>query len=217
VLFRSGNAVKFTRGGHVTVSLRLEPLRAGEWTLHAEVRDTGIGLSVEDSDRLFRPFEQADTSTTRHHGGTGLGLAISKQLVEIMGGRIGVDSKPGAGSRFWFHIPIAASVELESQAPEPVAYNGKPKAGFREPGHWPAANVVEDVVRDGMLARLHAQIDQDDTGAVDTLEEIFLRLGHPRDLSGLDELRRALGDFDFEAAKLAVRAWSVAIEETAGR
>ncbi len=98
-----GNAVKFTDNGSVTVHLSSEE-REGVVTLRCEVIDTGIGISREAQDRLFTQFSQADSSISRNYGGTGLGLAICKQLVELMGGRIGVVSEEGFGARFWFTI-----------------------------------------------------------------------------------------------------------------
>ena len=97
-----GNAIKFTPHGEVVVrALLLENSPAG-CIVHFEVKDTGIGLSQEERERLFQPFVQADGSTTRKYGGTGLGLSISKRLVSLMGGKIGVDSEPGKGAGFWF-------------------------------------------------------------------------------------------------------------------
>jgi len=99
------NAVKFTDSGEVVVSARLQ---AGE--LHFAVRDTGIGMTAEGLSRLFQSFSQADSSTTRKYGGTGLGLAISKRLVELMGGRMWVESAgPGLGSCFRFTLPAVAA------------------------------------------------------------------------------------------------------------
>ena len=98
----AGNAVKFTERGEVLVSVALSAREPGAVRLSFEVRDTGIGMRADDMARLFQPFTQADSSTTRRFGGTGLGLAISRRLVQMMGGEITVDSAPGRGSRFGF-------------------------------------------------------------------------------------------------------------------
>ena len=95
-----GNAVKFTDAGCVTVSAR----SGGGGRVHVSVHDTGVGIAAEAQPRIFESFEQADGSTAREHGGTGLGLAVTKQLVELHGGHIGVESAPGVGSTFFFDI-----------------------------------------------------------------------------------------------------------------
>jgi two-component system, sensor histidine kinase and response regulator len=104
------NALKFTKEGDVIVRARLEGRN-----LRFEVEDTGIGIHPADCARLFEPFEQADASTTRIYGGSGLGLAICTQLVDLMGGEIGVTSQLGRGSVFWFTVPS------ETTVPEPAA------------------------------------------------------------------------------------------------
>ena len=99
-----GNAIKFSQAGEIELKVDLLEIRGQQAALLFSVRDTGIGIPPEVLKRLFLPFEQADSSTTRHYGGTGLGLAISKRIVELMGGRIWVESQIGSGSTFFFTV-----------------------------------------------------------------------------------------------------------------
>ena len=99
-----GNAVKFTQSGEIALTVKSQLLREGLYEIHTAVRDTGIGIDPAGRARLFKAFSQVDSSTTRKYGGTGLGLAISKQLAELMGGRIWVESAPGRGSTFHFTV-----------------------------------------------------------------------------------------------------------------
>ncbi|MEM9366733.1 MAG: ammonium transporter [Planctomycetota bacterium] len=103
----TGNAIKFTDGGDVRVCVKHLPTSPSDYRI--EVTDSGIGIPADKADKLFRSFSQMDASTTRKYGGTGLGLAICKQLVELMGGRIDVDSTEGVGSAFWFEVPLEAA------------------------------------------------------------------------------------------------------------
>jgi signal transduction histidine kinase/DNA-binding NarL/FixJ family response regulator/HPt (histidine-containing phosphotransfer) domain-containing protein len=102
----AGNAIKFTERGEVSLSVRARSLANAEVLLEFAVRDTGIGISAGDLDRIFKPFAQADSSTARRFGGTGLGLSISANLVSMMGGRIWAESEPGQGSTFYFTVSL---------------------------------------------------------------------------------------------------------------
>jgi len=120
------NAIKFTEKGHVLVNveLRKQATQSGEnhevATIYISVEDTGIGISDDKLDAVFDHFTQADSSTTRQYGGTGLGLSISRQLIELMKGRIGVESEQGKGSKFWVELPLPVDSEIDSD-PLPMA------------------------------------------------------------------------------------------------
>ena len=107
----ASNAVKFTEHGEVAITVRIAEDRGDEIVLHSAISDTGIGLTPGERALLFQSFQQADKSTTRRFGGTGLGLAISRQLAQLMGGDVGVDSEPGQGSTFWFTVTLRRSAE----------------------------------------------------------------------------------------------------------
>jgi len=137
-----GNAVKFTEQGHVRVELVPERREGQRLTVRLRVQDTGIGIPASKRDHIFDKFTQADASTTRRYGGTGLGLAICRELVELMGGRIGVDSTVGEGSTFWCTMPFEVAIP-ELPAPR------------RLPGHR-VLLVAPDAVERGIVEELLA-------------------------------------------------------------
>ena len=120
------NAIKFTSRGEVVIHVSLDAETADQATLRLAVHDTGIGIPEERMEDLFQSFTQVDTSTTREYGGTGLGLSISKQLAEMMGGTIGVESEEGQGSTFWFTVVLDKRTEQPRLPGEdPVDFRSK--------------------------------------------------------------------------------------------
>ena len=115
----ANNAVKFTERGEVGIVVRMEQAQGDDVTLRLEVRDTGIGVTPQQQDKLFQSFQQADASTTRRYGGTGLGLAICKSLAELMHGAVGVQSTPGEGSTFWVRLPLRRGAPARALLPAP--------------------------------------------------------------------------------------------------
>jgi Amt family ammonium transporter len=136
-----GNALKFTVSGDVTVRVDITQRRERQLTIRFSVTDTGLGIPEERRDRLFCPFSQVDSSTSRKFGGTGLGLSICKQLVEMMGGKIDVESQVGVGSTFWFELPLE------------IVANSGPEEGDRQGLRGTRVLVV------AASERRHAQVD----------------------------------------------------------
>ena len=138
VLNLANNAIKFTDSGEITISVALAEDESDAVTLRFEVKDMGIGISEEDQATIFDSFSQIDSSTRRRHGGSGLGLSICKQLCELMGGEIGVNSRSGQGSTFWFTAvfdkqqsdtekaaPAAASTRTSDNSPASTEIKGR--------------------------------------------------------------------------------------------
>jgi len=115
-----GNAIKFTHEGEIVIRVRLDSDDDKSVVLRFEVQDTGIGIAANQQTALFMPFKQVDGSNTRKYGGTGLGLVISKQLAELMGGEIGMESEVGKGSTFWFTARFETQIEAEIKHPVPL-------------------------------------------------------------------------------------------------
>jgi len=121
-----GNAIKFTQTGEVVLEVCLLGRQNGRALMHFEVRDTGIGIPRESLDKLFQPFIQADSSTTRRFGGTGLGLSIVRKLVEMMGGQSGAQSEVEKGSTFWFTLPVEEPASVGNYEPaQPALSQGR--------------------------------------------------------------------------------------------
>jgi len=121
----TNNAVKFTKDGEVKINISYIEEENNKHKIGFNVIDTGIGIHENEKDKLFKQFSQLNQSTQREYGGTGLGLAISKSLVEMMNGKIGVDSEPGVGSNFWFYVIFDKSKEADTTEPKNIKTNGE--------------------------------------------------------------------------------------------
>ena len=160
-----GNALKFTEKGSVTVHVSSQSETAEQVRLKFSIRDTGIGIAPEAQAKIFESFTQADQSTTRRFGGTGLGTTIAKQLVELMAGRIGVESAVGLGSTFWFELPfdkqperVGTGGELAGARVLLVAFPERERAVLQEAlATWGAVGLAADSVEEA-AARLVAEI-----------------------------------------------------------
>ena len=185
------NALKFTGRG----TIRLEAHAEGgpkDFVLAVAVSDTGIGIVPEIHERLFKPFVQAEASTTRRYGGTGLGLAICRSLVEMMGGKIALESTPGAGSRFSFRVPLTA--------------DASPRTSVAQPARTPE------------LARLRVLVVEDNSTNMRLTLEMLAHLGVPADgaengVAALDALGRAPYDLVFMDCSMPIMSGYSATEE----
>jgi signal transduction histidine kinase/CheY-like chemotaxis protein len=182
------NAVKFTNVGTVKLMVAAEKTTSGKVLLRFEIKDSGIGMTTAQMANIFQPFEQADRSTTRKFGGTGLGLSISKNLVELMGGKLSVESAPGIGTKFSFALEFESSdVKTETRGKE-----FGPPGEFRHPAFSGRILVCEDntmnqeLIRDH-LGRLGLAVDIKENGRLG-LEAVqsSMEQGRPYDLIFMD-------------------------------
>jgi signal transduction histidine kinase/DNA-binding response OmpR family regulator/HPt (histidine-containing phosphotransfer) domain-containing protein len=217
-----GNAIKFTDRGSVAVEVSpIGPVQPGQpLRLRFEVVDTGIGMTEDTAAKLFQKFTQADSSVTRRFGGTGLGLAISRELVELMGGAIGLDSKLGTGSKFWFELPMESSV------------NAVPRVAKAAPSELKGlrALIVDDIemnrrILSGQLNGLGmtAEAVEDAFFAIAAMERAHA-ISQPFDLVMLDQMMPAMSGIQL-AQRIRAMPWdrntklvlvSSAIDHTSG-
>ena len=174
------NALKFTESGEVRVGLEAMTSLDGQVTVRTTVSDTGVGVSREARKRLFQKFSQADASTTRRYGGTGLGLAISRQLVEALGGEIGVESRSGQGSSFWFSLPMARAEARDEIAEAPRAARSESRSTVR------ILAAEDNKTNQLVLSALLAQADVEVTFAANGAEAVDAARNQDFDLILMD-------------------------------
>jgi signal transduction histidine kinase/ligand-binding sensor domain-containing protein/DNA-binding response OmpR family regulator len=189
-----GNAIKFTETGEITVTAQLDPQQAGPQTrvLHFSVRDTGIGIPKEKQAAIFEAFSQADGSTTRKYGGTGLGLTICRKLVEMMGGRIWVESEPGRGATMHFTATFGLGAIVSNTGDYPM-FDTRGKIALIVDDNATNRRVLEGTLRAWGIASVSAasgaealQVLQDRRGEFD----LILLDGHMPEIDGFELARR---------------------------
>ncbi|MFO1487523.1 MAG: PAS domain S-box protein [Verrucomicrobiota bacterium] len=191
------NAIKFTEHGHVLLEVNCLAHSPAEAMIRFAITDTGMGIPKDKQGRMFQKFTQADSSTTRKFGGTGLGLAICKQLVEMMGGTIGLNSEPDHGSTFWFNIPFAIAPEVASFDPKPERIQSRRLLIVDD-------NAVHRELLRELLTAWHLETDTaaDGPGALTKLREAA-EAGKPFDTALVDHL---LPDMNGAALARSIRA-----------
>jgi CheY-like chemotaxis protein len=221
------NAVKFTAAGTVRLEVESESLpgEEGEIELRFTVRDTGIGIPADRMDRLFKPFSQADSSTTRVYGGTGLGLVICRRLAERLGGRLWVESEPGHGSTFFFTIRCRPAALPEPAIPQVLQDAAAAPAGSPSPDEPPLRvllaedNPINRRVALLMLARLGYQADVAEDGQ-EVLEavrrqryDLILMDVQMPEIDGIEATRRIRAELPPERQPHIVAVTANALEE----
>ncbi len=190
------NAVKFTETGSIAITVQVQEASEHVVQLKFVVQDTGIGMAPEQMGSLFQSFTQGDATSTRKYGGTGMGLAINKRLAELMGGTVGVDSRLGEGSVFWFTARFDID-PIRTQASTPLLQPTPPLLQATPPQ---AANAGLDTPDDRqLLARLQALLAEDDAEAAEVFDRHFAQL-LPLLGTSHAKIASAIAQFNFEKA-----------------
>jgi signal transduction histidine kinase/BarA-like signal transduction histidine kinase len=221
------NAVKFTAQGSVTLRVLPTLLDGGAPGIRFEVQDTGMGISAEQLQRIFEPFEQADNSTTRRYGGSGLGLTITRSLVEQMGGRLGASSQPEQGSVFWFTVPAQEAMVAAPEAPVDAAQNTlrvDADAILKQYHQDTRILLVEDnqvnrLLAQELLAMVGMKVDAVSDGAQAVAQaaqnqyDIVLMDVHMPEMDGLEATRRIRQNTLYSSVPIVAMTASVMAEE----
>lgn len=182
----ASNAIKFTSEGSVSISVLLLENDGYDATLQVDVTDTGIGLTEDQINTLFRPFQQVDSSMTRHFDGVGLGLAISKRMVEMMGGDIWVESEPGVGSTFSFTVTMPLAGDSQNCSCQPVPDTLAGRRVLLLANDSATSEIVAQLLAD---SQMDCQITGTSQEAMDLLTS-GIESGHPYDLVIMDDTKQ---------------------------